>query len=224
VRKADVADGAKQAHSVRPVDTQSFLSAWRGSAKRPSFVVNPGNAGDAAIASATMQMFRRLGIRPKLIKARSVCKNSIVILGGGGNLVPLYRHTADALKACVMADVSRCLLLPHTIRGHEDTLALLDRRFTILCRDRPSYDHVRAFAPRAKAMVARDVVLELDVVELQRHVSSWQHKISMLADLRWLKRGGRWRCSLSFNAPDASGTLHIYRAGLGGHFANHAQP
>jgi hypothetical protein len=137
-----------------------------------------------------------------------------VILGGGGNLVPLYTHMARALQACRDGGVRRCLLLPHTIRGHEPLLASLDERFTLLARDLITLGHVRRHAPRARIGLADDLVLGLDVGALKRRTRSLPHRFGLLADRRWWKRRGRWRQALARQRPDAVGRLEILRGDL----------
>lgn len=187
------------------------LRAWLQGDRPVCYYPNPGNAGDALIASATWQVFDAIGLRPRLAEHRRMPPGATVILGGGGNLVPQYGNMARALEACLDRNVERCLLLPHTIRGHEALLARLDGRFTLACRDEPSLRHARQHAPQARSFLADDMALGLDVEALMRRTRSLRHKAALLLDPSWIKRGRAWRRALERARPDAGGTLTILR-------------
>jgi exopolysaccharide biosynthesis predicted pyruvyltransferase EpsI len=189
-----------------------ILKDWLPTEGEVVYYPNPGNAGDALIATATWQCFDRLGMKPRVCSPEKYPRHSDVILGGGGNLVPPYPQMARALQACLDREVRRCLLLPHTIRGNETLLARLDGRFTLLCRDRPTFAHVRQHAPQAPAHLVDDMAVGLDVEALRQRTRSLPHRLGLLADLRWIKRRRRWKRALSRQLPDASGQLLILRA------------
>lgn len=184
---------------------------------------NPGNAGDALIVSATWQCFDRLGLRPRVTKPnlglrsrvtkpKRFPKQAHIILAGGGNLVPPYRDISRVLEACLEWDVGSCLLLPHTIRNNEALLGRLDGRFTLLCRDLQSLDHVRQHAPLARSLFVDDMALGLEVEVLLERSRSLQHRLSLLLDRQWMKRRRKWKHGLAQHQPDAEGRLEILRS------------
>ncbi len=116
-----------------------FLEDYRG--RKVVYFPNPGNAGDSLIASGTYQAFRRAGMSFSLYSAGMDVRGQTVFIGGGGNLVPLYKEAREALEA-VLPDAGRIVVLPHTVRGNEDLLRRLDGRVTVFCRDPESYWHV----------------------------------------------------------------------------------
>jgi hypothetical protein len=118
------------------------------------FVTNPGNAGDGLIAAGTWQFFDQMRLHPIVSKVKQVRRGDIAIYSGGGNLVPEYPACKEFLERCLEVGVDRALILPHTIRGHEQLLASLDERFTLVCRDTESLDRVRVSAPRARVVLA----------------------------------------------------------------------
>lgn len=187
------------------------LRRWLDPQARTLYIPNPGNAGDAAIASATMQLLRRTGVPLACGTAPDIAAGMDVIIGGGGNLVPDYHDVRELLLACLARSVRRCLLLSHTVRGHADVLARLDGRFLLWCRDRESLAHVMQRAPRAQAELAPDLVLALDIPELARRTASRAHRLALLRDRRWLRRLPRWRLALARIRPGADGTLHVLR-------------
>jgi exopolysaccharide biosynthesis predicted pyruvyltransferase EpsI len=187
------------------------LNSWIDPRGSTLYVTPRGNAGDAAIATATMQLLRRTGVPVACGSARDIAADMDVIIGGGGNLVPYYNDVRDLLLACLDRDVRRCLLLSHTVRGHADVLARLDARFLLWCRDQPSFEFARQHAPRAQVELAHDLVLELDIGALVRSTSGWGHRLALLRDRRWLRKLPRWWLALARIRPDAGGTLHIMR-------------
>jgi exopolysaccharide biosynthesis predicted pyruvyltransferase EpsI len=198
-----------------------ILKAWLPADGNVVYYPNPGNAGDALIATATWQCFDRLGIRPRVTRPKNFPRHGDVILGGGGNLVPPYRYMAEALQACLDKPIGRCLLLPHTVRGNEALLGRLDGRVTLLCRDQLSLEHVRKHAPLAHSQLVDDMALGLDIEALRQRTQSLSHRLSLLGDRRWLKRRNKWQLALSRQQPDATGKLEILRSDGE---ANTAQP
>lgn len=193
---------------------ERVLKDWLPGAARLLYYPNPGNAGDALIAAATWQVFDRIGLRPKVARPRDFRRGASVILGGGGNLVPPYRNIALVLQACLDIGVARCLLLPHTVRGHEELLQRLDERYTLCCRDRVSLEHVRRHAPRATALLADDMVVGLDFAVLEARVASLRHKLALLWDRDWRRHRRAWRAALARQHPDAAGRLTLWRSDL----------
>ena len=108
-----------------------FVQKWAKCSEPVYYIPNPGNAGDAAIATATVQFFHRINVPLVHIRAENIPSGAVVVIAGGGNLVPYYTDIRKILLACLARNVKKCLLLPHTVRGHADVLARLDTRFTI---------------------------------------------------------------------------------------------
>ena len=188
------------------------MIGWLLKYKEPFFICNPGNAGDAAIASASAQLFRKISYDIKQSTAEKITAGSNIIIGGGGNFIEDYSDVKLILEKCLEKNVNQCVLLPHTIRRQEETLAALDNRFTLMCRDLSSYFHVCKFAPRATALLARDIVLDLNIQELEARVCGLRHRVSLCFDTRWLKKVIRWKRALKRIQPDPTGTLTIFRS------------
>ncbi len=191
------------------------LTGVHRSGGRLLFIANPGNVGDALIASATWQLLEDLSIRPRPSRVREIRADDVVIFGGGGNLVPLYRNAADCLEASLAKGVARFILLPHTVRGHENLLSRLDRRFTLFCRDRASFAHVLRHAPGANAALAPDMALGMDVRRLEarakRLMVRWGAHWAMLRSGHW-QRYRRWLELSGAIQPDSSGHLEVLRS------------
>jgi exopolysaccharide biosynthesis predicted pyruvyltransferase EpsI len=144
-------------------DMERFFAGLRGAPVL--YFPNPGNAGDSLIATATTQAFARHGVRATAIGLDAAVEGQIILLGGGGNFIPLYHQIAEALGR-FSGRARRIVLLPHTIRGQDDVLRNLDARCTIFCRDEPSLRHVRAVQPDADARLSHDMAFHLDAAAL----------------------------------------------------------
>ena len=132
------------------------------------FRPNPGNAGDSAINCAAYRLFDRLGCRVEVVPADvpvARTRGRVLVHGGGGNLVPLY-DAASRFIARHHAGCTRFILLPHTIRGHEDLLGQLGANVTLLCREAGSFAHASRHAGAARVLLAHDLVFGLDPAAL----------------------------------------------------------
>jgi exopolysaccharide biosynthesis predicted pyruvyltransferase EpsI len=123
---------------------------------------NGGNAGDSLISLGVMQCFDRIGVRFRHVGVEADVSNQTVVLGGGGNLVPAYEGMARALKH-FHEKAHDLILLPHTIRGNEQLLAMLGANVTIICRDAASYAHVASICSRPTVLLGHDMAFHVDV-------------------------------------------------------------
>lgn len=187
------------------------------------FYPHAGNAGDALILSACWRLFQDAGLDARLVPEQGFdATGRIVVVGGGGNLVPMYQQVATFLRRH-HASSKRLLVLPHTIEGHEDILALLGPNTVLACREPVSLEHCRRSAPRARSILTHDLALDLDPREfpLPRPVDA-----SFLAlILRVLARRTMGRRELpsgalvrrarryfhAFPEPNGSGVLNAFR-------------
>jgi exopolysaccharide biosynthesis predicted pyruvyltransferase EpsI len=128
------------------------------------FLPNTGNAGDALINVGSMACFRRLGVGFRAVGSNADVAGETVVLGGGGNFVPAYNTIARAL-ASFKDRAKEIILLPHTVRGHEELLAILGSNVTIVCRDMESYRHVSGLCHSPTVLLAHDMAFHLDAEE-----------------------------------------------------------
>jgi len=144
------------------IDPTSFLSNELANGGRCLYMPNGGNLGDNLIARATIQAFQRAGIRWEFLRGgrESVRAGDIVVYGGGGSLVPLYKGGVDCLRFLSSLNC-RVFVLPHTVRGHEDFWASA-HGFTAFCRDKASLDYLGEFAG-VEAIAAHDMATGLDL-------------------------------------------------------------
>jgi exopolysaccharide biosynthesis predicted pyruvyltransferase EpsI len=126
----------------------------------------PGSAGDSLRHAATYQLFRDLDIRFRLLSETEDIAGAVVVIGGGGNLIPAYSSVRKALIQTAKA-ASRVIVLPQSVRGNEDLLEELGESVEIFCRDPGSYLHVLTHRSRARAQLAHDLSFSIDVDRLR---------------------------------------------------------
>lgn len=149
-------------------DLIRYLKELRGEAVlyRP----NPGNAGDALIAAATLDLFRRLGLRFEMLGEEVPdVRGRVVVHGGGGGFWGDNRVVTDFIQQ-VSPAASRVVLLPQTITGHEAFLAGLPAHVHLFCRERVSYAYVQGLSLKARVFLDHDLAFQLDAADwLGRH-------------------------------------------------------
>lgn len=148
-------------HSLR-TEMQRYLDQFRG--EDVLFVPNEGNAGDCLILASTLKAMAKALINLEIADDGADFKNRTVFLGGGGNLVGVYRGMRQTIEAC-RSEAARVVLLPHTIRGNDELIESLDGRFTIWCRERRSFEHVRKLNPDLDCHIGHDMAFHCDVEE-----------------------------------------------------------
>jgi exopolysaccharide biosynthesis predicted pyruvyltransferase EpsI len=141
---------------------REFLFEFRG--KPVFYQPTPGNAGDSVIHIGIYQAFRRAGVPMKMRYERSNIDDSTLFLGGGGNIVPIYKEFREfLLNNDILKRVERLIIFPHTIRANEDLLELMDPRVTIFCRDPESYAHVSKYASTPHVYIDHDMAFHVDM-------------------------------------------------------------
>ncbi len=126
------------------------------------YVPNPGNGGDSIIASGTYLAFDKVGLEYTLFKeGLTDVKNSILIYGGGGNLVRPTTFSARFIGR-YHRQPKRFVLLPHTIKEVDALLGDMGSNVDLICREPRSYEYAKTKAPKANVFLARDMAFALD--------------------------------------------------------------
>jgi exopolysaccharide biosynthesis predicted pyruvyltransferase EpsI len=140
-----------------------FLAQYAG--EKVLFVPNEGNVGDCLIFASTLDAFSKASVDVEVVDRHADFRNRVVFLGGGGNLVGLYRGMREAIEAC-QDQARRIILLPHTIRANDKLIQSLDHRTTIWCRDVRSFEFVAVLNPRLDSRLGHDMAFHCDVRRL----------------------------------------------------------
>ncbi|MEM8791876.1 MAG: polysaccharide pyruvyl transferase family protein [Pseudomonadota bacterium] len=130
-----------------------------------TYVPNPGNAGDSLIALATYQLFERHGLQVEVGHHSGHYPGRVVILGGGGNLIPEYKDIYQAILRN-KDTAEELILLPHTVHGYDELLASLDERCILFGREERSFTYLKQQALRATVHLADDMAFTVDLSEL----------------------------------------------------------
>ena len=127
------------------------------------FIPNPGNVGDALIASSAYQLFDKNDIKINIFDENvTLTKKNILVYGGGGNLVPNYNHARNIIDT-YHDKVRALIVLPHTINGHSDLLNKLGPNVYLFCREDISYSYTLQHAINAKIFRYNDLAIQFDI-------------------------------------------------------------
>jgi exopolysaccharide biosynthesis predicted pyruvyltransferase EpsI len=141
---------------------RAFLDVLKG--EEVLYYPTPGNGGDSVLNVGAYQAFKRAGLKYTPINLKADVTGKTVILGGGGNLVPLYQEMRHALlEGNILKRCGRLIILPSTIRGNEDLLQPFDERVTVFCRDPESYIHVLRHASTKNVYLDHDMAFHIDI-------------------------------------------------------------
>lgn len=136
------------------------------------YIPDPGNAGDSVMATATYQLFDKLGLRyalPRFGKLAHIeLKDKVVIYGGGGNLTGAAERFSSRVSHLVHAKAKRYVILPHTIKSVTPLLQAFGPNVDVICREAVSYAYVRDTATRANVFLMDDIAFSLDVADVMR--------------------------------------------------------
>jgi len=116
-------------------------------------MIQPGNAGDAVINYSTLELFKDLNIKYKIIN-KGKYKNKNIIISGGGNFVNHYNDVNKFIQN--NHEYNNILLLPCTINNHINTLKKLKNNINIFVREKKSYDHVLKYFKYPKNLFLSD--------------------------------------------------------------------
>src|SRR6185437_2479003 len=144
------------------VEMERFLAQFAG--EKVLLIPNEGNAGDCLILASTLTAMAKASIDVEVVDNGADYRNQTVFLGGGGNLIDVYRGMRQSIEAC-RSKAARIVLLPHTIRGNAGLLKSLDDRVTIWCRDKRSLEHVGSLNPDLDCRLGHDMAFHCDAAE-----------------------------------------------------------
>jgi len=178
--------------SVASVNLEKYLAALPDGPLY--FQPNGGNAGDSMIAHATFLLLKERKIKYHLCGDSAFDPvGKIIIQGGGGSLVPYYRHSRDFIRE-VHSRAKKLIIFPHTVHGHEDLLKELGENVDIFCREEISYAHVRKHS-KANVMLSDDLAFRVNPREILAEKPTTFMK-NLVRKLYYLLSGDRRRMSI----------------------------
>lgn len=127
---------------------------------------NPGNAGDALIASGAFLLFEKAGLKIQIINPENFdAENKIIIYAGGGNLVGIYPEARDFIKKH-HAKAKQFILLPHTVANNDELLNELGGNVILYARELITHKYLLETAKNAKVFLDNDLAFYLDPAKL----------------------------------------------------------
>lgn len=184
------------------------------------YIPNIGNAGDGLIAAATWQLFERLDLLSSIEVGGNISTGDIVIYAGGGNLVPEYDQAKKILEECLRVNVSKFILLPHSIRGNENLLRKLDQRFYIFCREQESYDHVQKISINAHVFLTHDLVFGLNRKLLNENLSINALRLRLIFHPELWRSYINWQLALLKIQPQHNRVMQLMRSDVESKYTN----
>jgi exopolysaccharide biosynthesis predicted pyruvyltransferase EpsI len=147
------------------VDIEGFLRSIP--ADKVYYCPNPGNAGDSAIATATYQLFDKIGLQYQRVGWNESfdATGKTVVYGGGGNLTKEYGHARTFIERH-HGTAKQVILLPHTIKGNADILHELGENVYLFCRERRSFEWVNNHTNGTNVYLADDLAFRLNPQKL----------------------------------------------------------
>lgn len=134
------------------------------------FVPNSGNAGDCLINTATYQVLDSSGLDYVEIDNREVnavqLTGKVILLGGGGGFIGNYTHMQELVTKLAPV-AAQLVVLPQTIRGHQQLIHELPATVTLIVREQESYDYVLSCQTQARLLLSCDMALHLDIKQLR---------------------------------------------------------
>ena len=194
----------------RRLSFDDIASLLKGLGGKIHYVPNTGNAGDSLIAEATYQFLEEHGIDYSVGRLdERLSEKRIVVVGGGGNFNGQYGNVRNFLNAN-FDRFERLVILPHTIRGEPELLGRMDDRFTLICREFPSYEHCAAVASNANVYLSDDMALAWNVDKTLAYVRSL--KAHDRVDRAFLYRQAKHEFRLlQYRACKKTGSLNAFR-------------
>lgn len=140
---------------------------------------NPGNLGDELIAASTVTLFDRIGLSYEVYEeGKDYGEAYTLVYGGGGGLVSEWGWHEVMAPVFSSPGLSRCVILPHSIRGCRSILRLMDERFTVFCREHRSLEYCRKFNQKAFFLPADDMAFYFSLLLLP----SWESLVERCAE------------------------------------------
>jgi GR25 family glycosyltransferase involved in LPS biosynthesis/exopolysaccharide biosynthesis predicted pyruvyltransferase EpsI len=140
-----------------------FLKQFKG--EEVAYFPNPGSGGDSMISCGTYTAFAKARIVARTVSIDDDVSDRTLFIGGGGNLVPLYKDIRAAIERFA-GSAKRIVILPHTIRGNQDLLRDLGGNVTIFCRDIKSLQYLESLRLNCDVILAHDMSFHINARQI----------------------------------------------------------
>lgn len=131
---------------------------------------NGGNAGDALIDMGFYTLAQQFNLKFSLISPDNINQlknNDIVLVGGGGCLVPEWTSTPTFLKSLIKLKLKiKLIILPHSIRGIDELISNLPEDSIIFCREKYSFEYCQNISNAKAVYLADDMAFYVDPIKI----------------------------------------------------------
>ncbi|WGE50846.1 polysaccharide pyruvyl transferase family protein [Actinobacillus equuli subsp. haemolyticus] len=143
---------------------------------------NGGNAGDALIDMGFYTLAQRFNLKFSLISQDKISQlkdNDIVLIGGGGCLVPEWNSTPNFLKSLINLKLKlKLIILPHSIRGIDDLISNLPEGSIIFCREKYSFEYCQNISNAKAVYLADDMAFCINPAQILTSNPHFKIKLS----------------------------------------------
>lgn len=139
---------------------------------------NNGNAGDALINMGFYSLAKKFNINFDVINGCDtylIKDNDVILVAGGGCLVPEWDSTPNFVKKINNLDVKvKLVILPHSIREVDDIISNLPDGTIIFCREKYSYEYIVEKSNANEVYLENDIAFyaDLNVIKNEKNIFS----------------------------------------------------
>lgn len=130
---------------------------------------NGGNAGDALINLGFYELANSINLNYTIFEARhlsGLSEADIVLVAGGGTIVPEWRSTTDFLNV-LLTKRCRVVILPQSIRDADEVMKKTRKGDVVFLREKYSYDYCKSLGIDAEVYLDDDTALYVDVNKIK---------------------------------------------------------
>ena len=130
------------------------------------FRANEGNAGDSLLNFGFYSLAKKIGLFYEEIydgfDYGAISENSVLILSGGGNIVPYWEGGSNLLRKIAKYNFP-LIMLPQSIEGRPEVLRLLRKKDVLILREKFSYEYAVSLGLECKLYIDHDLAFFVDL-------------------------------------------------------------
>ncbi|WP_150539264.1 polysaccharide pyruvyl transferase family protein [Actinobacillus vicugnae] len=143
---------------------------------------NGGNAGDALIDMGFYTLAEQFKLSFSLIsqdKINQLKNDDIVLIGGGGCLVPEWDSTPNFIRSLINSKIKiKLIILPHSIRGIDELISNLPEDSIIFCREKYSFEYCQQTSNAKEVYLADDMAFCINPMQILTSTPHFKIKLT----------------------------------------------
>jgi exopolysaccharide biosynthesis predicted pyruvyltransferase EpsI len=189
---------------MQTISVESLLKEYAKASKKVYFRPNPGNAGDALLSLGCVKIFNDIGLQYRFVDEafdyNSLDKSDVLVMAGGGNLVPYWTSGAQFLRSIENRQF-RLVMLPQSVLGCDDLLRSLQAQDVLFLRELYSFNYVCSLNISATVLTDHDTAFVLKPLDFTKPVCATPRNAKDLT--RWLLIGYHYFRSFFYDSVPA---------------------